>query len=55
MHTHAEAEEDRTPEIVPPISPQAPWRVAQVNAQPGLRVRVRFNDGTEGEVNMAAA
>jgi hypothetical protein len=55
MHTHADAEEDRTPEIVPPISPQAPGRVAQVNAQPGLRVRVRFNDGTEGEVNMAAA
>jgi hypothetical protein len=54
MHTHADAEEDRTPEIVPPISPRAPWRVAEVNAQPGFRLRVRFNDGTEGEVNMAA-
>jgi hypothetical protein len=54
MHTHADAEEDRTPEIVPPISPQAPWRVAEVKAQPGFRLRVRFNDGTEGEVNMAA-
>ena len=54
MHMHADAEEDRTPEIVPPISPRAPWRVAEVNAQPGFRLRVRFNDGTEGEVNMAA-
>jgi Protein of unknown function (DUF2442) len=54
MHTHADAEEDRTPEIVPPISPQAPWRVAEVKAQPGFRLWVHFNDGTEGEVNMAA-
>ena len=54
MHMHADAEEDRTPEIVPSISPRAPWRVAEVNAQPGFRLRVRFNDGTEGEVNMAA-
>jgi hypothetical protein len=54
MHTHADTEEDRTPEIVPPISPRAPWRVAEVNAQPGFRLQVRFNDGTEGEVNMAA-
>ena len=54
MHTHVDAEEDRTPEIAPSISPRAPWRVAEVKAQPGFRLRVRFNDGTEGEVNMAA-
>lgn len=54
MHTHANAEEDRTPEIVPPITPSAPWRVAEVEAVPEFRLRVRFNDGTKGEVDMAA-
>ena len=33
--------------------PRAPWRVADVEALPGLRLRVRFNDGTEGTVEMA--
>lgn len=53
MHPHANAEENRTPEIVPPITPSAPWRVAQVEAKPAFRLWVRFNDGTEGEVDMA--
>jgi hypothetical protein len=29
-----------------------PWRVAAVTALPGWRLRVRFNDGLEGEVEM---
>ena len=29
-----------------------PWRVAPVEALPGFRLRVRFNDGTEGTVEM---
>jgi hypothetical protein len=53
MRTHADAEEDRALEVAPPIAPRAPWRVAAVQAQPGYRLRVRFNDGTEGEVHMA--
>lgn len=53
MHTHATTEEDRTPEIVPPISPRAPWRIAEVGSRPGYRLHVRFNDGTEGTVDMA--
>lgn len=53
MHTHANAEEDRTPEIVPPITPTAPWRIRQVEAKPEFRLWVRFNDGTEGDVDMA--
>lgn len=53
MYTHANAEENRTPEVVPPIRPRAPWRVAAVEAKPEFRLRVRFNDGTEGEVDMA--
>ncbi|MGH8563779.1 MAG: DUF2442 domain-containing protein [Gammaproteobacteria bacterium] len=53
MHTHANAEEDRTPEIVPPITPSAPWRVKVVEAKAEFRLWVRFNDGTEGDVDMA--
>lgn len=40
-------------EVVPPIAPRAPWRVAAVEARPGYRLRVRFLDGTEGEVDLA--
>ena len=36
------------------MSPQAPWRVAEVEALLGFRLRVRFNDGTAGIVEMAA-
>lgn len=43
----------RATEVIPPIRPQAPWRVARVEALPEFRLRVRFNDGTEGEVDMA--
>jgi hypothetical protein len=35
------------------VRPLAPWRVADVEALPGFRLRVRFNDGTEGVVEMA--
>lgn len=31
---------------------QAPWRVAAVQALPGWRLQVRFNDGLEGTVEM---
>lgn len=34
-------------------APASPWRVAEVRALPGYRLRVRFNDGTTGEVDMA--
>jgi hypothetical protein len=35
------------------VRPQAPWRVAEVEALPDFRLRVRFNDGAEGTVEMA--
>jgi hypothetical protein len=38
--------------LTPPVRPLASWRVAEVEALPGLRLRVRFNDGTEGTVEM---
>ena len=46
MRVHATAEEDRAPGL----TPSSPWRVADVQALPGYRLRVRFLDGTEGEV-----
>ena len=53
MHSPADAQEDRAAELIPPVSPRAPWRVADVEALPGFRLRVRFNDGIEGTVEMA--
>jgi Protein of unknown function (DUF2442) len=53
MQSHADAQEDRAVELTPPVRPRAPWRVAEVEALPGFQLRVRFNDGTEGIVEMA--
>ena len=47
------AEEDRALKIAPPINPRADWRVADVKALPGYKLRVRFNDAIEGEVDMS--
>jgi hypothetical protein len=38
---------------MPPINPCATWRVANVEALPGYRLRVRFNDTSEGEVDLS--
>jgi Protein of unknown function (DUF2442) len=53
MQSHADAEEDRAAELTPPLRPRAPWRVAEVEVLPGFRLRVRFNDDTEGTVELA--
>jgi hypothetical protein len=39
--------------IVPLVRPRMPWRVEQVHALEGYRLKVRFIDGLEGEVHMA--
>jgi hypothetical protein len=54
MQSHADAQKNRTAELIPPVRPRAPWRVAEAEALPGLQLRVRFNDGTAGIVEMAA-
>jgi len=54
MQSHADAQENRTLELIPPIRPRAPWRVAEAEALSGFRLRVRFNDGIAGIVEMAA-
>jgi hypothetical protein len=38
----------------PPTRPRAAWRVAEVEALPGWRLRVRHNDGVEGTVDLSA-
>lgn len=53
MQSHAGAQEDRPDELIPPVRPRAPWRVAEAEVLPGFRLRVRFNDGTAGIVEMA--
>ena len=53
MRSHADAEEDCTAELTPPVSPLAPWRVARLEVLSGFRLRVAFNDGTEGTVELA--
>jgi Protein of unknown function (DUF2442) len=53
MQSHADAQEDRAADLTPPVRPAAPWRVADVEALPGYRLRVRFNDGAKGMVEMA--
>ncbi len=53
MRSHADAEEDRSVELTPSVRPCAPWRLTSVEALPGLRLHVRFNDGIEGTVELA--
>jgi Protein of unknown function (DUF2442) len=53
LQSYADPQEDRAAELTPPVRPLAPWRVAEVEALPGFRLRVRFNDGIEGTVEMA--
>ncbi len=54
MREHADAEEDRPAGLTPPVQPAAPWRVTHVGALPGFRLHVRFNDGTQGNVELAS-
>ncbi len=52
MQRNENTKTDRTATVVPPIRHKAPWRVVAAQALPGLRLRVSFVDGTEGEVDM---
>ncbi|MBN9124529.1 MAG: hypothetical protein BGO99_08970 [Nitrosospira sp. 56-18] len=48
-----QAVKDTAASVVPPIKITAPWRVKAVEALDGYRLRVRFIDGVEGEVDMS--
>jgi hypothetical protein len=53
MQSDADAQQNRAAELTPPVRAVAPWRIADVEALPGFRLRVRFNDGAEGIVELA--
>ena len=53
MRAQSTAQEDPAAAIVPEIRPRACWRVAEVQALDGFRLRVRFADGLEGVVRMS--
>lgn len=50
MSTQAASQEDH-PSVLE--QPRSPWRVASLRVLSGFRLHVRFNDGLEGEVDMA--
>ena len=54
MREHADAEEDRPPELTPPVRPTAPWRVTSLEVLSGFHLRVRFNDVTVGTVELGS-
>ncbi len=54
MRTQSDPKENSPLAINPEIRPGMPWRVAEVQALEGYRLKVRFNDGLEGEVDMSA-
>lgn len=53
MPEQSTAKENPAAAVTPPIKTCMPWRVAAVEAHEGYRLHVRFNDGTEGTVDMA--
>jgi hypothetical protein len=53
MSTQTVTKKDTAASVVPPIKITAPWRVKTVEALDGYRLRVRFIDGVEGEVDMS--
>jgi hypothetical protein len=53
MRPDADAEENRAAELTLAIKPSVPWRLTAMEVLPGFRLHVRFNDGTEGTVEMA--
>lgn len=52
MQPTANSETDRAFEVAPQISHTAAWRVSSVTALADHRLRVKFVDGAEGEVDM---
>ena len=53
MSSQADAQENHSAGIAPPISPVAPWRVAAVTALPNYCLALTFYDGTQGSADLA--
>jgi hypothetical protein len=54
MRTNAAAEADLAVEVVPPVEPQASWRVRALQIIEHGVMAIWFVDGTEGTVDMRA-
>ena len=52
MRTESDPKKDSTFDMIPPVTPRSPWRVAEVTPYPGFRLNVRFLDGLQGWVEM---
>ena len=48
------SKKDSSASVVPPVQPRMPWRVVEVQPLSDFRLHVRFLDGLEGRVDMAA-
>lgn len=53
MHAKSAAEKDSAAGMTSAPRPAAPWRVAAVEVRPNYQLRVEFQDGTAGIVDMS--
>jgi hypothetical protein len=53
MRSESNAGENSSTSVVAEIAPQSSWRVTDVEALPGFRLRVAFADGLEGTVDLS--
>ncbi len=54
MRTQSDPKENSPLAINPEIRPEMPWRVVEAQVLESFRLKVCFNDGLEGEVDMSA-
>lgn len=52
MCAQSASQENPAAELTPVVEPRMPWRVADVQHLTGYRLKVRFNDGLEGEADL---
>jgi len=53
MRTESNANENSPTALITEVAPRSPWRVTEVEALPGFRLRVAFADGLAGMVDMS--
>ncbi len=53
MRAEPSAHEDSSAALIGKVAPRSPWRVTEVEALPGFRLRVAFADGLTGMVDMS--
>ena len=53
MRTESIASENSPTALADNVTPRSPWRVSEVEALPGFRLRVAFADGLTGMVDLS--